>query len=153
MACSNRIVLVSGMLQRIVTCPVDCYWKCPMDFSGRFQWSVTFVTSGVWSFPLSCRPQSMASSVRKSASTFGETKSTELCHSYPCPRPKPVCRKCSTNKWVQCEVCGTCLGRVWVITAQVWRKPQTKKLEIRSLSQTQLLKRRECLFLVYRIMS
>ena len=29
--CSNGISLVSSIFQRIVTCPVDAYWNCPMD--------------------------------------------------------------------------------------------------------------------------
>ena len=28
---AKGISLVSGMFQRIVTCPVDVYWNCPMD--------------------------------------------------------------------------------------------------------------------------
>ena len=35
-AFSNTISMFSGIFQRIATCPVDCYWNCPMDFSGAF---------------------------------------------------------------------------------------------------------------------
>ena len=31
-ACSNGKTFVSGIIQGIVTYPVDCYWNCPMDF-------------------------------------------------------------------------------------------------------------------------
>ena len=35
-ACSNGISPVSGMLQMIVACPVDCYWNCPIDSRRHF---------------------------------------------------------------------------------------------------------------------
>ena len=34
-ASSNIISLVSGIVQRIVTFPVDVHWNCPMDFQTR----------------------------------------------------------------------------------------------------------------------
>ena len=33
---SNRMSLFSGIVQRIVTCPVDCYWNVPMNVQGHF---------------------------------------------------------------------------------------------------------------------
>ena len=35
-ASSNIFSLFSGILQRIVTCPVDVYWKSPMDSQWHF---------------------------------------------------------------------------------------------------------------------
>ena len=33
---SNKMSLAGGMFQRIVTCPVDLYWICPMDVQRHF---------------------------------------------------------------------------------------------------------------------
>ena len=35
-AFSNGSSHVSGMFQRIVTFPMDCHWKCPMDVQRQF---------------------------------------------------------------------------------------------------------------------
>ena len=45
-SCSG-ISLFSGSFQSIVTCPVNFYWNCPMDFQSIFQWIFTCVISGV----------------------------------------------------------------------------------------------------------
>ena len=40
---SNGMSLFSGMFQRIVTCSVDVYWDCPMDFQRHFPMDFNFV--------------------------------------------------------------------------------------------------------------
>ena len=47
MAFSNIISLLSGMFQRIVTCPVDVTIHFQRISSGIFQWIFIFVISGV----------------------------------------------------------------------------------------------------------
>ena len=46
-AFANGFSLVSGIFQRIVTCPVDFYWKCPMAFQWHLPTESTFAISGV----------------------------------------------------------------------------------------------------------
>ena len=51
-ASSNMCFVVSGIFQRIVTCPVEFYWKCPMDCKWHFPIEVHSVISGVKYFAL-----------------------------------------------------------------------------------------------------
>ena len=44
--CSNIISLVSGIIQRIVTCPMDLYWNCPTDF--RWHVPMMFICYEIW---------------------------------------------------------------------------------------------------------